>query len=171
MVFGKNCNEFKFKRVIVFAHSLGNQLAVETLRELEAKGRANYVLDFIMAAPDIDTDVFRNALPALNVLGANITQYVSKFDKALKFSSAKAGAGRVGLFQNDRPKLFAGVTTIDISNVAKTFSMNHWPPDNHQVTQDIKQLFANRTLAPNVRSKSMEKVDYSDKHYWRLNSQ
>ncbi len=101
------------KNVIVFGHSMGAWLVMEALRELRLKGRNDVIakLQVILAAPDIDTDVFRKQIEVVGRLDPPLTVLVSKDDRALMAASLLAGErSRVGALD---------VTDPEISKAAK----------------------------------------------------
>lgn len=116
------------------AHSMGCWLAMESLRQLRLSGRGA-VLDrldtVLLAAPDIDLDVFRAQAEAVGRLDPPITVLASPDDRALRFSNRLGGdRERVGGLDVHDPRIQAlaedyGIRLIDISNMAATDSLNH----------------------------------------------
>lgn len=80
------------RRIHVIAHSMGNRLVSEGLRQLSnsiTAGRLPKLNQVILTAPDIDADYFRSAIaPRLAQTAERITIYSSQEDLALKASSA-----------------------------------------------------------------------------------
>ena len=90
------------KEINILAHSMGNWLAVETLRQAKMKGHGDFngkLAEVILASPDLDVTVFRTQLDVIGKLPRPITVLVSGDDKALALSTKLAGdvdrAGRV----------------------------------------------------------------------------
>ncbi|CDZ65866.1 Alpha/beta hydrolase, PF05990 family [Neorhizobium galegae bv. orientalis] len=83
----------KIKRVVLFGHSMGGFLSMEAARQLKLQGRDDVVgkLQIILAAPDIDVDVFRSQLRDIGMLRNPIALLVSKNDRALAVSSILGG--------------------------------------------------------------------------------
>lgn len=76
------------KEVSILAHSMGNWLALESLRQmairnghLPAKFR-----NVMLAAPDVDVDVFRSQIADMGKQHPKFTLFVSRDDRALAFS-------------------------------------------------------------------------------------
>ncbi len=76
------------KEVSILAHSMGNWLALEALRqmairngELPAKFK-----NVMLAAPDVDVDVFRQQIEDMGEKHPNFTLFVSRDDRALAVS-------------------------------------------------------------------------------------
>jgi esterase/lipase superfamily enzyme len=78
----------------ILAHSMGNWLAVETLRQAKMNGHGNFngkLGEVILASPDLDINVFRTQLEVIGPLAHPMTIFVSGDDKALALSTALAG--------------------------------------------------------------------------------
>lgn len=121
------------KRIILFGHSMGAFLVMETVRELRLQHRDDVLskLVVVLAAPDIDVDVFRSQLKDIGTLAVPISVLVSKDDRALVASSLIAGerprVGRVDV--NDpiiREAAMKGrLHVVDISSVGGTDGLGH----------------------------------------------
>jgi esterase/lipase superfamily enzyme len=89
------------REINVLAHSMGNWLTVETLRQAKMKGHGDFsgkLGEIILASPDIDVTVFRTQLNVIAPMRRPITVLVSGDDKALAFSSLLSGGNaRVGM--------------------------------------------------------------------------
>ncbi len=119
----------KAKSVTVVAHSLGNLLLLETLRQMELKGTSvlrNKKVTVVMASPDIDIDVFKKNIVALGLRANPIYVIVSRDDRALQFSRHLAGGKeRVGGAENDEALAALGVVVIDLTDVETKDATNH----------------------------------------------
>ncbi|MBW9075610.1 alpha/beta fold hydrolase (plasmid) [Agrobacterium pusense] len=111
------------KRIVLFGHSVGSFLVMETLRQLRLQGRDD-VLDRLMvvlAAPDIDEDLFHAQLQAVGRMTNPITVFVSKNDKALAISSLLTGErARVGQLDVDSPTVKAATKQFNLRIVDVT---------------------------------------------------
>ena len=116
------------KSVSVIAHSMGN---VPLLRVLQALGpnlppgvRLNQV---ILAAPDVDRNLFENLAANLRQYGNGITLYCSANDRAMEAARRVAGGiPRAGDVPSDGPLVIAGIDTIDITQASTdTLALNH----------------------------------------------
>ncbi|MBI3574670.1 MAG: alpha/beta fold hydrolase [Gammaproteobacteria bacterium] len=84
-------------RVHVLAHSMGNRALAAALREHVCERGPEKLHHVILAAPDIDAEVFRrDVIPALNGAAQHVTLYVSEDDKALRASRVVHGYERAG---------------------------------------------------------------------------
>ena len=112
---------------------MGGFLIMEALRQLKLEGRGE-VLDklvVILAAPDIDADVFRKQLTVIGPLKTPLTLFVSKDDKALRISSFLGGERqRAGRLDVDDPVVEDaaaryGIKVIDITSVKADDRLGH----------------------------------------------
>jgi esterase/lipase superfamily enzyme len=114
------------KEINILAHSMGNWLTLETLRQAKLKGKADFngkLNDVILASPDVDNDVFRTQLEVIGKLKRPITVFVSGDDNALYASSIlSGGTQRAGQVTAADLKLFTtakkyNLRVIDLTNV------------------------------------------------------
>lgn len=123
----------KEREMLVVAHSMGAWLAVETLRQLRLTRRESVLdrLDVILAAPDIDIDVFRSQLATIGRLKLPMKVLVAHDDAALGLSSGLAGhRPRLGTVDVRDPRVAEAaqrynVQVVDISSVSSTDRFNH----------------------------------------------
>ncbi len=122
------------KRIHIIAHSMGNWLAVETLRQAKIRGGSAFIPklgEVFLMSPDIDVDVFRTQLDAIGKLNQPITVGISRDDRALGFSQRLAGdVPRVGNVLVDKKEAqwaiaHYGLRVIDMSDAKSLDSMNH----------------------------------------------
>jgi len=119
----------KATSVDVFAHSMGTLLAMEGLVERQRTGRlgkAKRLNTIMLAAPDIDIDLFRTQLGQLSPeVRSAIFLLISERDPALRLSSRIAGGvPRVGAAPLQELEEF-GVTVIDLSEISDSTSGDH----------------------------------------------
>ena len=117
------------KSIDIIAHSMGNWLAMETLRQLaiagnrDLGGKLGYVL---LASPDIDVDIFRKQMERYGKPDRPFVVLLSNDDKALRISSLIAGKeARVGDYSNAKELASLGVTVVDLSATAGGDKLNH----------------------------------------------
>ncbi len=140
-------------RVHILAHSMGSWLTMEALRENAIAGRPDLdgkLGEVMLAAPDIDIDVFRNQMARL-AGRVHVSVLVSRGDRALDLSSRLAG---------DRPRVGAldpsktadaealrqlGVKAYDLSGFSKDLIGHGAYANTPSVIRDIgAQLAAPR---------------------------
>jgi esterase/lipase superfamily enzyme len=120
--------------ITLFGHSMGSWLVAEALRQLRLS-RQDYVIDrlenVVLAAPDIDIDVFRRQLHIIGPLNPPMTLLVSPDDRVLLLSERLAGSRRrVGTTDTNDPRVQSlaaanGVRVVDISKVDKLNGTTH----------------------------------------------
>jgi esterase/lipase superfamily enzyme len=116
-------------QVNILAHSMGNWVTVETLRQIKISGdlkHADKVGYVLLAAPDIDIDVFKSQMRRFGKPKKPFYVILSKDDKALWASSLIAGGEtRVG-DDPDYAELEAlGAVVIDLTAVQGADPFNH----------------------------------------------
>ncbi|MGE0751477.1 MAG: alpha/beta hydrolase [Variibacter sp.] len=106
-------------RVHIVAHSMGTMLALESLRQLYARygdAVANRIGAVVLAAPDIDMDVFSSSVTGIGPLARKITVISATNDRALELSGRIAGGmTRVGAAEKAAIERL-GVRVIDASD-------------------------------------------------------
>ncbi len=110
------------RRIMVFAHSMGSLIATQALRLLAAAGDTGTLerLDIVvLAAPDVDVDVFDTMLSELGPQRPDpFVVMVSRRDRALRLSSrVRGGSPRVGEGRNVEFLQANGITVLDVSNI------------------------------------------------------
>ncbi|WP_234791144.1 alpha/beta hydrolase [Agrobacterium rubi] len=123
----------KVKRIILFGHSMGGFLSMEAARQLRLEGRSNVLskLQIVLAAPDIDVDVFRSQIRDVGAIPTPITLLVSNSDQALSFSSFVGGERpRVGSLDVNDPVIqraakAENIRVIDISALKSSDGLGH----------------------------------------------
>ena len=142
MVFASNANE-----VNILAHSMGNWVTVEALRQIKISANKPPVGKLgavVLAAPDIDIDVFKAQMRRFGKPRKPFFIIVSRDDKALRFSDFIAGGKeRLGAYTNDAELTALGAVVIDMTDVKATDRSNHGKfaqlaeiaPDMRQVLQ------------------------------------
>jgi esterase/lipase superfamily enzyme len=116
-------------RIHIVAHSMGTLLTLETLRMLRGSGgddAMSRIGAVVLAAPDIDIDLFARGLERLGTDAKKITVISSTNDRALAVSSRLAG-GIVRAGAADRERLESlGVRVADATEFGGSFiNINH----------------------------------------------
>src|SRR5690606_11246730 len=133
------------------------------LERPDLKGRFR---EIILAAPDIDADVFRDQLaPALAQAGERVTLYASSKDLALRASKEVHGYARAG-DSGQGIVIIEGVDTIDASNVDDSILAHSYFVESIPVIRDIAQMLR-KQLAPDDRA-TLRRVRSGDGVHWLL---
>lgn len=123
-----------YRQITLTAHSMGCWLTMEALRQLRLTGRDKVLARLgpvILAAPDIDLDVFSAQAGAVGRMEPPLTILASPDDRALEFSDRLGGdRARLGGLDVRDPRIQQlaqdyGIRIIDISGSAATDSLNH----------------------------------------------
>jgi len=103
-------------RVHILAHSMGTWLTMEALRQHAIAGHADldgHLGDVMLAAPDIDIQVFRQQMARLK--GARVSVFASSNDRALSLSSKIAGdRQRLGSLDVKNPAARAEIEALGV---------------------------------------------------------
>ncbi|MET0359540.1 MAG: alpha/beta fold hydrolase [Pararhizobium sp.] len=123
----------KVRQILVFGHSMGGFLIMESLRQLRLTDRGDVLdkLTVILAAPDIDADLFRRQMDVVGRLRSPLVLLVSPKDEALAASSLLSGSRpRVGRLDVEDPKVREtakayGVLVVDITSLNAPDGLGH----------------------------------------------
>jgi len=154
--------------IYLVAHSMGNRGLTKAIIELmnEKPKLAQKIKEIILAAPDIDADVFKNdiAPKMTSKIKKPITLYVSRNDLALKASNTFHGnprAGECGAI----PLIAKGIETIDASDVDTSFLSHSYFADTNSIISDISELIQSGKRA--LERESLILKNYLNEKYWK----
>lgn len=120
--------------ITILAHSMGSWITMETLRQMNIRNGelSPKIRDVILAAPDLDIDVFNQQFSSLSEQRPHFTFLVSADDRALGLSKLLArGVQRLGAIDPSqepyRSQIEAtpGITVVDLSNLKGGGSTRH----------------------------------------------
>ena len=157
------------ENVYLIAHSMGSRALTGALSSLlrDKVHLQKKLKEVILAAPDIDADVFRrDVIPAITINNQNITMYASSTDKALLASKAFNGNTRAG---DSRELLIAdGIETVDAtSSSTSIFDFGHsYFGQSASILSDISNL-----IYKNLRAEQRCNLDSADSisgRYWTV---
>lgn len=159
------------RSVSVIAHSMGN---LPLLRVLQALGpnlpsdvRLNQI---ILAAPDVDRDVFINLASAIKPYGRGVTMYCSSNDKAMQVARRVAGGiPRAGDVAAEGPVVMQGIDTIDVSATSTEYlALNHSSyAESSALLNDIGLLLQTGERPPDARVPILQRVPTPNGDFWR----
>ncbi|MBI2480633.1 MAG: alpha/beta hydrolase [Planctomycetia bacterium] len=149
------------------AHSMGNRVLTAALKEMDVatSERGQLFNQVILAAPDIDADIFKQRIaPAIVTKAKHVTLYASSKDLALvasrRFNSGDPRAGDAG----ENLVVVPGIDTIDVSNGDSSLLGHSYYGDNISVLYDIEFLLHDQ---PASSRKFLEQVSLPDDAiYW-----
>lgn len=164
------------ENIYLIGHSMGTRGLTEAYVELikehpELRFRFR---EIILAAPDIDVQIFkRDIAPALKQTN-NTTIYASSEDVALMLSSmvhmqaSRLGDSREGIH------VFPGIESIDATNVKTDFLEHSYYGDSESVVADIQELIATGKRAGKREQKPEKKKlirRSTNGFYWEFKEQ
>lgn len=124
LIFASDADE-----VNLLAHSMGNWVTVEALRQVKIAGglpQSSKVGQLILAAPDIDIDVFKAQMRRFGKPKKPFIIVLSKDDKALGLSNFLAGGQtRLGADADAAELAELGALVIDMTEVKALDASNH----------------------------------------------
>jgi esterase/lipase superfamily enzyme len=152
----------------ILAHSMGTRALVAALDSIAAEQRAAPLPLFgqiVFAAPDMDSDVFREKVPPLLRFVGHATLYVSARDEALKTSARLHRYPRAGHSALDLVVL-PGMDTIDVTTVDESKYHHNYFLLDRTVLVDLFQIF--RDGLPAADRFGLYRVQIGDEVHWRL---
>jgi esterase/lipase superfamily enzyme len=156
------------ENLYLIAHSMGNRGLTRALQSLmlerpDLRGRFR---EIILAAPDVDAEVFRRDLaPALRQAGQRVTLYASSNDLALQASKKVHGYARAG-DSGDGLLVMPGVETIDATGVDQSALAHSYFVESKPVIRDILDLL--RHSLPAGRREGLVGDQHPRGAYWRF---
>jgi esterase/lipase superfamily enzyme len=160
--------------IYVIAHSMGNRVLTRGFKALleEDPGKRRAFKQVVLAAPDIDADVFmREIAPAILNKGPRFTLYASSNDKALAASRGVHGGYRRLGESGENIIVLPGLDTVDASAVDTEFLGHSYFGDSGTVVADLKYIIR-KSLPPEQREQYvLERVKNATIGlYWRFKS-
>jgi esterase/lipase superfamily enzyme len=124
---GKLRKDYRIEQVNVLAHSMGNIIALDALASNAQSVSPIETARLIMAAPDVDRDLFGELVRKAKASIGDMTLYASSADKAMMLSRRLAGGvPRAGDVPLDGPIVLPALETIDVTAVGEDiFGLNH----------------------------------------------
>ena len=157
--------------VYLIAHSMGNRGLTKALLNLKQAGGGSKIKEIILAAADMDADLFnRDIAPRFSRFFPRTTIYASSSDLALRGSGAFSETARVGEIRNGAPtvSVLPKIDIIDASTIATDFVGHSYFGDNTSVISDIKLLVDEDKAPPRPFLKA---IMSSIGKYWEFDAQ
>jgi esterase/lipase superfamily enzyme len=156
----------KVKTVHLIAHSMGNRALTRVLANLATSpgGTARpHFHEVILAAPDVDRDIFKQLAGAFASSADRVTLYASSHDEALRASKKLHDFPRAGEAGKSL-LILKGIDTIDVSLVDSSLLGHSYFGDNSSVISDIHRLLTQGS-PPNQRA-CLSEATFLDLAYW-----
>ena len=144
---------------------MGNLPLLNVLRDLGPSLPPDVRLnEIILAAPDVDRDVFANLAANIQQYGRGVTLYCSANDRAMAASRRVAGGvPRAGDVPADGPIVIAGIDTIDVTQTSTDMlALNHSSyAEKSALLNDIGLLLQTGERPPEKRIPILQKMIYA----------
>ena len=115
--------ELGLSKLHVVAHSMGNRALTRVLSDWVAEAGEAGVAQVVLAAPDVDTGLFRQLVASFKAVG-QVTLYASRSDRAILASKTIHENPRAG--DGDPPCVMQGVVTVDVTSAGEEmFGLGH----------------------------------------------
>ncbi len=143
------CADPSVGEVSILAHSMGNWLLLESLRQMAIRGGRipPKIKNVLLAAPDVDIDIAREQIADMGPAKPNFALFLSRSDKALELSKnvwgSKARLGDIdpmkepyrSMLQRDK------IAVYDLSLIGSSGGLNH---DTFATSPEIVGLIGTR---------------------------
>lgn len=148
--------------ISLVAHSMGSVGLTSALVEMQDNRKFDQI---VLAAPDIDANIFKNEIAPRIVTKANrVTLYTSKVDLALIASKYFNRAIRAG-DSTQKPVLYPGIETIDATAVDSSLIGHSYYGSELNVLYDLGQLLSGQ---PTNARPYLKQVTDGELPYWRF---
>lgn len=153
----------------ILAHSMGTYGFTTALKNLVDEMKAGdaqvHFNQIILAAPDIDSKVFKEQIaPSIKNSANRITMYASSKDIALIISKYVNNGQRVG-DTNPEILVYDGIDSIDVSSVDTSTLGHSYYGDSSSIIMDIKSVIDKQTTERRTFLKTMENK-LNKMRYW-----
>jgi deoxycytidine triphosphate deaminase len=152
--------------VHIIVHSMGNRGVLRAICRItdnaEQLSRVRFK-QIILAAPDVDVDVFRQLCGAYSMVSARTTLYVCAKDRAVEASGWLHQFSRVGL----TPPIcvVSGIDTVEVTDVDLTNLGHGYIAEARDVLGDIHDLITHGT-APDRRFRLLAQSTLLGERFW-----
>lgn len=149
--------------VFVIAHSMGAQVVSDACESRYAATSRTQISSLVLAAADIDRDVFEARRLGLFESVRDVTTYASAGDAAMALALAANGLPRVG-DANDL-RLYEGVDSVDATDVDTDWFGHGYFVASTELINDIRLLFSGEKPP---RKALEEVISANNQRYWRF---
>ena len=155
-------------KIHILAHSMGTRALANALKDISYLYDKPQFKNVILAAPDIDSEVFEsNLYPKIIKTTEKITIYASSSDSALQASNALHNGKRLGE-GGENISVFKDVVTVDASGIDNDiFALGHsYFAQKELLVNDLRAVI-HKSLPPQKRLNLIEKLK-AKLLYWLL---
>ncbi len=159
-------------KVHLIAHSMGNRGLLAALKTIQSRVReSGKKIEFgqiILAAPDLDVDVFKQAKDAYIQLSSMTTIYTSETDKAVSAAEWLKSYPRLGTLPP--VTVVEDIDTIEVKKNTSLLELGHsYFADTEALLHDIYDLI-NHGQPPNLRIRPREETNELGQTYWLIDT-
>ncbi len=157
--------EPKVKKITILAHSMGNWVTLEALRQMAIRDKRidPKIALVLLADPDVDVDVSREQIAAMGPNRPHIALFVSEDDRALAASKQLWGAPRLGAINPDIEPYKSMLERENISVINLTHLPSHDAFNHGKFAEDPKVVeLIGRSLA-NGQALTNSQVGFGEK--------
>ncbi|WP_166415550.1 alpha/beta hydrolase [Cochlodiniinecator piscidefendens] len=162
-------------KIHIVAHSMGNvalgNLVSPENPYIEPSAKTEFS-QLILAAPDLDLQIFRETSDHFVSFGKGVTLYAARNDIALRISQIiRKGNPRAGDVPTETgPVVVEGIDTIDVSEIDTSFfSLNHSKvATSRNLLNDLGLLLRTGVRPPDHRTPTAVTVTSDEGKYWKL---
>jgi len=155
------------KRIHIIAHSMGNRALLEAVNRINRDNPEIQFGQIILAAPDVDADVFEELAQAYPKLSEQTTLYISKKDKAVGMSKWLHAYSRAGF--TPPVCMVEHINTIEVEENINMLELGHgYFAEQTKLLEDMKKLIL-FNLDANNRGETLRVQKATTAHYyWKL---
>ena len=155
------------KRIHIIAHSMGNRALLEAVNRINRNNPEIQFGQIILAAPDVDADVFEELSLAYPKLSEQTTLYISKQDKAVGMSKWLHSYNRAGF--TPPVCIVEKINTIEVEEDVNLIELGHgYFAGQTSLLNDMKKLIS-LNLDANRRGETLKIQQATTEHcYWKL---
>jgi esterase/lipase superfamily enzyme len=154
----------------IIAHSMGNRAILRSVNRIATKAERRTGKHFgqiILAAADVDVDLFKQLCTAYGQVADRTTLYISGRDLAVEASTWLHRYPRVGLMP---PVIVApGIDTVSVTNIDMTTFGHGYLANARDVLKDIYDLIT-RNSPPSSRFGLRPAVTDKGERYWIISA-
>jgi esterase/lipase superfamily enzyme len=155
------------RKMHVIAHSMGNRGFGRAVARITAQAAATGAVRFgqiILAAPDVDVDLFKQLAAVYPRISDRTTMYVSARDKALEMSRWLQDSDRAGF--TPPVTVLQGIDTVEVTNIDVTLLGHGYYAEAEPVLYDMKELIDDGT--PPERRVRIQARRQGAARYWAI---
>ena len=143
------------RSIEILAHSMGNFLVMETLRQIEISGSVDIgrkITGLYMVSPDIDGELFYTQASRIKTLPTNSVILAAEQDRALRISALLTGrTNRLGSETDRRAVKDLPVVVLDTSALSTGGSSHSVPFTSPEAIEILRRLGQTQGPPPGLR--------------------